>query len=512
MEPFGFHRLHGSHGGVPMKHIIAAVLLTVLAALGAYSFWSGMRAQQEFNDFVHTLGENPDVRVLSSDFRRGWVRSSGELDFEVHGEMGASFAGLLTALGAAEVRPRVGFRMRHDIEHGHDPLVSWVTSGMSSAPVMARVRSGIELDNESQAELASVLGRVPGIDLDTVVMASGVGESRIRMRAAQLRKVDAEHALQVDWKGLSGSMVWNEGFEGVRARVQSAGLSGRGQDVAMEATGFEWTLQTEPGADFFVGDVHASLATLQILDAKTGASRLLVEGFEIAQQSHVQGGAYGTDLTLALDELRYQQQGYGPGFLEIALGGIDAEALAQVRRVSARLQSAAADSAQADEVRNAAIAGELTALLPALLSRSPSLELKRLQLTTPEGVLRADAKASVAEGMAALANPLMLFAALEAEFAAQLPERMFSLVMESRARQVVASEAGEVEGDEAEAQIAEMRDALIAQLRSSGYVVCNAGVCRTRVMLRNGELTVNGIPFQGFGPQPAPEAAVSMLE
>ena len=91
-----------------MKNILAALLLTVLATLGVYSFWSGMRAEQEFNDFVHGLATDADVRLLSSEFRRGWVHSRGEIELEVHGETGAGFASAVGALGGEEVRARLG--------------------------------------------------------------------------------------------------------------------------------------------------------------------------------------------------------------------------------------------------------------------------------------------------------------------------------------------------------------------------------------------------------------------
>jgi len=494
-----------------MKNILAAFLLTVLATLGAYSFWSGMRAEQEFNDFVHGLATDADVRVLSSEFRRGWAHSRGEIELEVHGETGAGFASAVGALGGEEVRARLGLRMRHEVKHGHDPLIDWLTGGMDGTPVIARVHSWVDFDNETQAELAAVLGRLPGLEIDTVVFASGRGESQVRMRAVRLQKQDKEHALRANWRGLAGTMVWKDGFSGVSGRFQAAGLDGRGERIGLEISGIELSFETEPGAEFLLGDAQASIAGLHVREATTGADYFALEGLDVAQRSRVEAGAYGADVALALDVVRIEQDGYGPGVLELSVSGLDAAALTQIQRTGSRLQSAKTAPEISEEARAAALAGEISALLPALFSRAPSVEMKTLELATPDGDLRASAKASMGDGVGATANPLLLMSAVSAEFAAEIPAPLFERMVESQLRAALSE--GQEEAEINEQELAALRDERIAELRSSGYVVFSEGVYRARLLLRGGQLTVNGIPFQGLKTtaSDAAEPDISML-
>jgi hypothetical protein len=44
--------------------------------------------------------------------------------------------------------------MRQTIEHGYAPLLGWLTGGLEGTPVLARVETNLELDRETQSEIA----------------------------------------------------------------------------------------------------------------------------------------------------------------------------------------------------------------------------------------------------------------------------------------------------------------------------------------------------------------------
>lgn len=522
-----------------MKKLVFSFLLFGLAGLGGFSLWAGLTAQREYREAVHRFGEHPDVRVLEFTFERGWMHSSAETQFELHGEPGDAFKLALEALGTEDTRARVGFRMSYDIEHGPLPLWDWIATGLRGAPVMAEVSSVIEFDHESRAEFASVVGRVPSVSAHTVMRSSGSGETRFSAPSQVLETVTESGTRTVEWRGMQGSLFFAPGWQSFIGTVRSPGFAAAGPGLLVSAAGLEWTLDVREGEGLPLGESAWRIRSLRIEpivdedsaseeaaaqvadaadavdtpdadeanagdtpdadeaeagDADPGAGldedfAVTLRGLGLGQASQVESGLYSGELWLAVETIEIGTAVYGPGELRLALTDVDADALRTLRRTTRRLEAQAASGEVSAETASAAVAGEMMEQLPALLTRSPRIELQSLALGLPSGELRGSGAVWFDGGGTAPAHFLEVLVGLGGELDVEAPALSVDTFFAS------LPDAAETEGPETG----------LADLRKRGVVIRDGAVYRARARWRNGQLTINGLPLEAVFPDD-PEA------
>ena len=169
-----------------MKKLVLILLLAGIAGFGAMTVWGSLRAKQEYRSLILAIAESPDARILETSYERGWLLSKSRANVEIRGPLGAAFQRWLVGLGREEVRGRVGVRMQQTIEHGYAPFTDWLTGGLEGTPIIGRIETHFELDEETQSEISAVLGRLPSVSIFTVIRVSGVGESSVIVPAQRL--------------------------------------------------------------------------------------------------------------------------------------------------------------------------------------------------------------------------------------------------------------------------------------------------------------------------------------
>ncbi|MGI9432549.1 MAG: DUF945 family protein, partial [Myxococcota bacterium] len=504
-----------------MKKLVVSLLLFGLAGLGGFSLWAGMTAQREYRDAIHAFGEQPDVRVLESSFERGWIRSHAESQIELHGQPGEAFKFALEALGAEDTRARIGFRMTHDIEHGPRPLWDWLATGFRGAAVLAEVSSVFEFDHESRAEFATVVGKIPSIAANTVVRSGGAAETQFTAPSQILETVTDAGTRTVVWKGMRGSLLVAPGGGSFVGNLRAPGFEAEGPSNLVSATGLEWHLDVGEGDGLPVGESVWRLGSLRIESsadvedigepseelaaAEPGdesvaeplepdrpkvaadpdeAFAVLLQGLTVGQSSRVGAGRYAGDFWAEVQRIELGPAVYGPGELRFALTDVDADALRKLRRTSQRIEAQAASGEISAETASAAVAGEMMELVPELLAQSPRLALESLALGLPAGNLRGSGAVWFAGEGSAPAHLFDVLAGLGGELDIEAPALSVDTFLASLAPQV---EAADSEGG-------------LGDLRKRGLIILDGAVYRTRARWRNGQATINGLPYETVFP------------
>lgn len=361
-----------------MKKLVLGLLaLGLLGGLGLAS-WTAWLAEARHRTLVDAIVRHEDVRLLDADYRAGWLRSRAETSLELRGPVGEGYAERLSEAGVADVRARVGLHVRHAIEHGPLPLWHWLREGALGAPVLARVATRVELDNETGSELAPVLGSLPPLDLEVVLRATGRAEGRLRVAPGRLvwRPVPPEpeekgggasqagapalpEPLHIDWRGLTATFVAKESgsaAERLSARVELPGLA---LDRAGRATR--------------ASDVHARL---ELRGLSGGAPELLWS----ARLGSLALGAVGAEAQPGL----LLEGWVASGRLEL---GSPLAGTLETEVASLRTPAASLGPARAELVLRAARPGPG----PAAEAR-----LRRLTLATPEGEIRGEGRLHLA--------------------------------------------------------------------------------------------------------------------
>jgi uncharacterized protein YdgA (DUF945 family) len=467
-----------------MKKLVLTPLLVILVVLGAVSLWGGLRAKQEYRALILAIAESPNSRVLETSYERGWLRSKSRTSFEIRGPLGESFQGWLLGLGREEVRGRVGIRMRQTIEHGYAPLLGWLAGGLEGTPVLARAETHLELDKETQSEIAGVLGRLPSVSISTVIRVSGVGESSVMVPAARLEgrlAGDQGGGWAAQWEGLRGNLVYTTGFDHLAASFDSAGIEGGSARSTFSLRDLRWTADlAQDQSRLVVGSVHTRVGSFQLSSLEEGGSRLEVDELALSQSSEVEAGSFGSALEARVQSVRLGDLVFGPGEVEIELRDLDALGLARLQGLEA--EGLAPPASQ--DVTEAAAPGEAKGLLSGLVSRSPQLVVRTLHLATPSGDLEASLRIGLDGGRPELLNELStLLLALEIRADLECPAEILDAVYRDREKELL-------------------------ELRQEGWVLLEGGRYRSRLELGHGKLLVNGLPksLDDLPIRPKPEA------
>jgi len=453
-----------------MKKLVLILLLIAIVGFGGLTLWGSLRAKQEYRSLILSIAESPDTRILETSYERGWLQSKSQTSFEIRGALGESFQQWLVGLGRDEARGRLGVRMQQTIEHGYTPVMEWLTSGLEGTPVLGRVETHLELDEETQSEFGAVLGRLPPVWISTVIRASGVGESSVSIPAQRLESKlagDEGGGWAAQWKGLHGNLVYTTDFNHFAASFESAGIEGGNTGSLFNLRDLRWTadLARDPSG-LMVGDVKVRVGSLQLASREEGAPGLELLDWAMSQSNAVEAGSFDSALQMRVRAIHLADRIFGPGELELQLRNLDALGLA-------RLQSRGLGGLTPPDDRDvtqAAVGEGATARLSDLVSRSPQLELRTLRLATPSGVVEATLRIDL-DG----SRP---------EFLRDLFTLLF--VLDLRAELVCPAEILD--------ELYRDREEELLELRRDGWVVLDGDRYRTHLVFAQGELIVNGLP------------------
>jgi uncharacterized protein YdgA (DUF945 family) len=468
-----------------MKKLVLVVLLVGIVGVAALSAWGSLRAKQAYRDLILAISESPDMRIIDTDYERGWLESSYRASVEIRGPLGESFQQWMLALGHDEVRERLGIRIRQDIEHGYVPLVDWLTSGMEGMPVVGRVETHLELDQETQSELSAVIGRLPPVSISTVIRVSGVGESFVTI---PVRILEGKLAIgeggtwAARWEGLRGQIVHTLDFDRFAASLQSGGLEGRIAGSAFAVRDLTWTADlTRDESGLLVGELSSSVGSLRLSSPDEGAPAFQLDQWVIRQSASIEAGSFGSTLALGVRAIRVGDAAFGPGEVQLRLRDLDARSLARLQRDGV----AGLTPSDPHDTRQVATEEGAGSVISALVSRSPQLEIRALRLATPSGDIQARLRIDLDGSRPDLlysAHTLLPLFRVEAEF--ECPREILDGLYREREEELL-------------------------ELRREGWILLQGDRYRGRLKLEEGELLVNGIPrtLEGLpGQRVAPES------
>jgi len=462
-----------------MKKLLAPVLLLIVTGVGVawYALAASLRAEREYTAFVHALADgDSSSRVLDSSFERGWLGSRAETSIEVAGGAGLAFRSFVTALGATDVRERVGIHMVHSIDHGPLPLWEWIAGGMHGAPILARIHSTVEIDNEAQLELAEAVGKLPPVEALTVLRAGGQATAQLSVASQRLRARGEGFTREARFLGATGELELRDGYRYLSGTLQSPGFEGRGLERAVELRDVTFDFEL-PGSELPVGRMGIEIGALRVAPAQ-GAGGVALEDVAIEPSGRLAGGRLEADLLLRVRSLALGAESFGPVNAALDLRDLDAAAFRRLRRAGLRLQDGRSDPAA-----TAVAAGELAEALPVLLDRGPRAELRELHLGTPAGPVAA-------RGSLALARPDLSAG---------------SLTVGSFFDGSLEAEAPPAAADTMLAAV--LAPASVAELRAKGALAVDGQRARLHVEWRHGKLALNGVAVPMPAPAPAAHAA-----
>jgi len=430
--------------------LLAAGVLLAGGAAALTPYGLGARVEEQFRGNVATLSSG-GLKGQVVEYRRGWLDSDAVTDWTIRQE-----------------GETVTFRLAHRLRHG--PTLSGA---------LTEIESTVVLPDEVRQQLKTYLGEQPPVTVATRIGFDGAQRHQLSVPAHQGNVEGA----QLDWAGARGIITVDAGitridgsFNAPRLLVEESatkrkvGVTGtqmsfryhRASRDASWLGGFEYSMDEISGTEAADPPANVTVARPQMKAALVEEAGLLAASFEMGAEKLTVAGEAIDKPTLA-----------------VAIRRIDAAAY---RRIEEQLAKAA-EKAYAEDAAEAAMAQLLAEQLPALLARSPELELTQLGARTKDGAFELKGRVRYA-GKGDLAN----FDAkndLEAEAGLRVHVALVSTLAQ------LGGEAAEMDAEVMKQSVAQQIEMLV----QSGLVVREGdGLLVSRLELKGGKLTLNGNP------------------
>lgn len=479
--------------------LIAAIAVPVVLAYPVASWVLGKQVETTLAEQYKQLESIPYVKVIDRKYERGVFASSEVVTFEVMGDMFRSIEKAQKDAAAADPEAAktapaplepLRFTLRSEIKHGPAP-------GMA-AFAAAIADSELVLDGKMQQEIAKLIGDKKPLTAHTVYRFDGGGTSDVASPAfaATFPGEQPDTVNRLSWEGFRATVDFTRNLQSYTMTGDAPKLEvldGKGVSAVMSGLRFEGEqkriFDDEPL--LYSGTQRFTVAQVSITDKNAREAPVLFKQVAYDIALPVNGEFIDMVAKMGAEGVQIGEQNYGPAHCDLSLKHLHARTTAKLYR--AMLQT------YADPAALAAAGDPARALAPLsepgleLLKHNPEFRLDRLSFRTAQGEAAVSASAKLKDARPEdLANPMMLMAKLEASIDLALPEVLLDNM--SGGAMYAASEEAKPDPEMAAMQ-EQMIEQQLAGFAEQGYITRANGLVRSKIEFRDGQLTVNGKPF-----------------
>ncbi|TVO58836.1 YdgA family protein [Denitromonas halophila] len=479
-----------------MKKTWLALLAVPVVAYPAAAWYLGSQVESTLSAQYKQVETLPYMKVVERTYERGVFSATESVTVELFGAMMQAVQQATPDAPPAEPM-RISFRSQ--IQHG--PFAG----GTLAAAV---VDSELVLDAATQAEVAKLFGNNKPLTGHTVFKLDGSGTATVLSPAfaSQFAKPETGEPVNIAWEGIRATVDFAPGMSRYTMNGEAPKLEVKDPAGAhMLMTGMRFTgeqqrmFEDEPL--LFSGKQRITIDAMQMNIPEEDAGQVSFKQISYDIDMPVQGDFIDMSARMGAEIVDISGTNYGPAHYDLSLKHLHARTIAKLYRV---LLEAYSNPAMMGPDADPQLAlAPLAEPAMALLGHNPSFSLDRLSFTTPHGNAHLDLRAS-APGITpeAMANPGLIMAVLDAGANIALPEALLLSMAKDRASAQIAamSETGTVSDDDLHMVTAQFEGKL-QELSGQGFITRDGGVVKSTMAFKNGQLTVNGKPFNPMAMQ-----------
>jgi len=470
------------------KSVRIALAASALAIAYPVSAWVlGRQIESAMNEQYANVDGNPFVKIVQRDFRRGIFSSTETVSIEFFGETMKAFALRDAEATSAAMKP-MKITLRSEIRHGPFP------GGMTLAAAVSD--SELILDEETKKQLAPILGDKKPLVAHTVYRFDRGGVVTLSSPAfsTTLPAAEGETPDKVTWDGITIAIDFARGMSSYTFQADAPkfevidGKGGHLRMSALRASGDQRRIfDDEPmlyagSQKFSVGQIDAGKPG----ENGEGGNKVLLKELSYVIDLPVNGEFIDLAAKIGAQVVQVGKNNFGPAHYDFSLRHLHARTIAKLHHALLKLY---ADPAKLTNAANTpALFAPLTEPGLELLGHNPEISIDRLSFNSPHGEATLAARASLKDMKPEdMGNPVMLIGKLQASAELSFPEALVGeFAGDSKADPEKVSDEG-APGDAARQQAAD--------LAAQGYITRENGTIRSKVAFGNGQLTVNGKPF-----------------
>jgi uncharacterized protein YdgA (DUF945 family) len=459
-----------------LKLLIGAAVTIPLAYVGA-TVLVGKSAESSFAEITRQITEKvPYVNIAKRDYDAGMLSSTDETVLMFGGD------------------PDTAITLRSRIQHGPLPGLRSVGS--------VRVTTDIIFPPKVEAQLKKLFGEQRPMTIITTRGFGGSINTQIKSPAASA----TIEGSTVDWKGLNANIVASSNSysmmltsDGLVAAIPTAG------NVTMKAINIDAKATEMTSAEgIWLGKSKMTMGGFDLINKDDAAKSVKFGAITAATDITTKDAGFVDQIiAMTISDLEVAGEKMGSMTLNYGIKHADAVALGAINKAMTANVSA---SLKGEKVDNAAQSKVVMEALQKhgmkLLKGQPIFEIEKFSIVQPGG----ESKLSAIVKLAAISeaelqgNPLSLLSKIDATGELQFAEAAIKQAMAKRmmitANNDVPPEAQARLNPGTNGQIVEaLMDAQTQKFVGLGYATQKDGMITSKFAFKNGQFTLNGIPF-----------------
>ncbi len=470
-----------------MKKSLIAVLVVALVVILVAPFGLSFVADKRFIGLLDKLSESGmlDYTVLRTE--RGWFSTEMDVVMEISGDLAEAYSNSRVQAGKP-VAANPGVMLKNRLYHGPVAIASFADMGASFSPVVSRVNTLVfvdEVDGDKANELLP-------IDIETLFKLAGGGQSKLSMENWTGDIADGEAQLQ--WDGISGQLVFNNGYTRTAIDLSAPLLSINAEDGAVKIENMAFETDTYVGShELELGDASATISKVSIqASGDKGKKSVTIDGMSMEAGSTASGESselVNSTVTMKIDGFNIEGVKYGPAVMSLDLNNLDAASIAKIQKQLKELQK----TDMPEEQLSMMAASTMFSVLPDLLKKAPELIIRDISLESPFGKLNVVGSIRVdASNELAMANPFLLVEAIIADLNLNMPESLLVELQKLEVRKELEAESLEHTPEMIEEMAKSRVTMKMSPLVAQGMLVFADSEYTMNVTFESGKLVLNG--------------------
>lgn len=452
---------------------IAAVAAVVALAYPASAWYLGHRIESAHAEQYAAVAELPYLRVVERNYQRGIFSATETVTLEFVAPPMPPAADAEGAQPPAPLRVSVVTR----IQHGPLPGLSTLAAGIADSELV--------LSEETRKDIAAVLGDKKPLTMHTVYGFDGGGKGTLASPAFATTLPDngSGETTRITWDGVSVDIDFSAGMKQYTMQGSAPKLEVEDASSRMLVTGLALDGKQQRVFDddalLYAGNQKFSIAEVRIeprASVDPDATPVLLQQISYDVDAPVNGDFMDIAARIGAAVVKVGEQNYGPAHYDISFKHLHARTLAKLSREMLKLYSDPTFAAVTEEDPTAALAALTTPGLE-LLAHAPQLSLDRVSFNSPHGEAKLAARIKL-DGIKPeeFSNAFALIGKIDAGAEASLPLALL------------------VDWQDSPAKAARFQQQL-ASMTAQGYVSQEGGLVKSALVFRQGQLSVNGKPF-----------------
>jgi uncharacterized protein YdgA (DUF945 family) len=460
------------------RKLLLLILVVLVGAVVGAPFMFGVKAEQIHREFAKQLSVAGSSSLKSSDFSKGWFKSSARDEIEVCSTTQGCQVLVISSV----------------LHHGPIALTGILDGVAPIRPLQAVMVSTVKLDG--LFDKVSLKPELPNLMITTIAELDGNSRATLDMPASQHTAEGKAGAITLAQGGISGEFTGTAGTEQVQGEVKFPSLKmGDATGASLSVANVAVKVDGSGGDSGFIGRIEEKVGDITFTSVAQDPQPTSVKGLQLTLTgSRSSDGLTQNQFKGDIKTIVAAGREYGPATL-------DGEVLRFNRAAMTRLQKEV-DALEAQKKPPEEALPALMAVyqkgIPEVLGSRPEINLKSLTIKTPEGDMSSSFKLVGVPPQGEL-NMGAWLTLLQAEYSLQIPAVTLWNILDTQMQQA-AHKAAAQSGQPPVMPTQDAIGAKVDELVKANVFVpkLDANAYTLQVALLEGRLLINGQENQGF--------------